>query len=258
MAEEIEGQEGQLSETTTENTETKTTVDESEPVSSTAGEGNSKAFEERLARLEERNRSLEETNRLLTRFTEQQPRQPAARQEDELSPESAELDRLLEPIVNRRVKQQLAPVANVYGEIKENQDAIRFDTFLSRHENDLFQDGNENRLDAIYQKVDQTRRRAAQEHGTWISREQAYQLVVGAETIGTKKKTRQTKAAENQVREKQRVAQTRAAESITGSPDKRQGTSGNQAVLQKLRSGQRLTAEERQKLRDSSLGDVAL
>lgn len=225
---------------------------DSSPVS-----GADRATEERLKRLEERNQYLETTQRLLDQFNQQQGRsQQPQNVEPDLPEEAAALDKMYEPAVNRRIKKGLEPLIGTITEMKEESDAIKFDTFLNRSDPELFdpEPESESRLNQVYQNVDAFRRQIAQQRGQWISRQDAYLYLEGVRQAKEKiagRKGRINKVAQE---ERKRIAQVSTIKTLETNPKKVDNT--DQALVQKLRSNQRLTAEEMAKLENSSLGNT--
>lgn len=228
-----------------------------ESSSSSDSSGADRATEERLKRLEERNQYLENTQRILDQFNQQQSgRQPQRQVEEPALPDDvAALDKLLEPAVNRRFKQGLEPLIGTISELKEENDASKFENFLNRTESELFDPDNEQKLNTVYQQVDNFRRQIAQQRGQWISRQDAYLYLSGVERAKEKLASRKAKGAQTQIHEKQRVQQAKVATSLDRVPN-RQDNSADAGLVKKLRGNQRLTPDELEKLRNGPLGDV--
>lgn len=217
-------------------------------------QGNDRATEERLKRLEERNQYLENTQRLLDQFNQRQ--QPQQQQVEPALPDDVQaLDKLLEPAVNRRFQKGLEPLIGTISELKEENDASKFENFLNRTEGELFDPDNEQKLNAVYQGVDNFRRQIAQQRGQWISRQDAYLYLSGVERAKEKLAGRKSRQAQGIVQERQRVSTAKVAASLDRQTP-RQETAGHENLVKKLRANQRLSGEELEKLRNSPLADV--
>lgn len=245
----------------TDDLETQTAPDEKstdEPgVSSTSNDnsGVDRATDARLARLEERNQYLENTQRILEQFGQQQQPPQQVPQQDRLPDEVEALDKLLEPAVNRRFKQGIEPIIGTLTELKEENDASKFENFLNRSESELFDPENEQKLNAVYQQVDNFRRQVAQQRGQWLSRQDAYLYLSGVEAAKAKIAGRKQKVSQAVVEERKRVGNVRAIGNLnTNIPHKQDA--GVEGLVKKMRANQRMTAAELEQLRNSDLGDV--
>jgi hypothetical protein len=208
--------------------------------------------EERLRRLEERNTYLEKTQQILDEFNSRQPRQQQQVQEQPLPDDVAQLDRLLEPAVTRRFRQGMEPIIGTVSELKEDNDALRFDNFLNRVDPDVYED--EAKLNATYQQVEQFRRQMANERGQWVSRQDAYMYLDGLSRAKERMAGRKQRQQETVNAERKRITQARTTSTLGGSPTVQRGST-HQALIQKLRSNQRMSQEELKQLRDGPLSD---
>jgi len=244
MAEDTEQVEGQNldpaeDQTSTENTE-ETQSQESSP-DKEDWQGKARAYEVQLARQEERNRYLEQTARLLEENSRRNIPQPVP---DSLSPELTELDRTLDPLFSKRIKGQFEPLQSAIAEAKDGLDAVRFETYLTRNNPDVFD--NEDSLNRVYQQVEQIRQQAAQLYGKYLTRVDAYTYLQGLEASHTKKQARQTKKSTQLTEEAKRQLQNQAAKGGDNKVDAKKVEGGNiDAIRRRAMAGERLTPVEK-------------
>lgn len=219
-------------------------------------EGKLRALEEQLARERQEKQALAESVRLQERLLREQNAQNRNANRDDESPLSAELDALdktLAPILDKRLKKVIEPLVGTQAGSKEELDAIRFETFLGRHDPEIFDD--EQRLTQLNQQVHEVRQRAAREYGTWLSRQDAYGFVLGIESLKEKGKKRSQQARAETVR----LGQGRLAQSDNLGHGRSNQSGGLNpkldAALRKMRAGEKRTPEEKELVRNY-LGSV--
>jgi hypothetical protein len=245
--------EGQISDGTEGQQTTENTSDELEAGSSPTPQEDwqSKAIaaQEQLARQEERNRYLEQTARLLEEQSRRQYQAPAP-QEASLSAELAELDKTLDPLLSRRMKSATDPLGQHVATLMDGQDSLKFELYLSRENPELLSDPEA--FARVSQQVDAVRQQAANVYGKYLSRTDAFLYAQGLETAAEKKKSRTTKKQTQVKEEAKRVLQNQATQGGVGSPEARRvvGAAAAEQLMARLRRGERLTPEERAKVRE--------
>lgn len=254
MADENNLEEGQIQDTPDDQNTAENTPDnggEGSPPAQQVEDWSSKAqaLEERLARQEERNRYLEETSRLLQQQQQMAQRQPAP-QEYNLSPELSELDKTLDPLFNKRLKGQLEPLGNNIAGLMDGNDALRFEMYLMRNHPDILD--SEESMNRVFQQVEQVRQQAANVYGKYLSRVDAFLYAQGLEGVKEKAKSRTAKKNVQVKEEAKRQLQVQAAKSGEGTPDQRrpQGAAAVESILKRMRAGERVSAEDRAKVRE--------
>jgi succinate dehydrogenase flavin-adding protein (antitoxin of CptAB toxin-antitoxin module) len=206
------------------------------------------AAQEQLARQEERNRYLEQTTRLLEEHSRRQ--QAPAPQEPSLSAELAELDKTLDPLFSKRMRSVTDPLQGTVANLMDGQDSLKFELYLSRENPELLADPEA--FARMSNMVEQVRQQAAQVYGKYLSRTDAYLYAQGLETAAEKKKSRTTKKQAQVKEEAKRVLQNQATQGGVGSPEQRRvvGAAAAEQLMARLRRGERLTPEERAKVRE--------
>jgi succinate dehydrogenase flavin-adding protein (antitoxin of CptAB toxin-antitoxin module) len=252
MADEFQQAEGQISDGTEGQQTTENATEEveagSSPTPQEDWQSKASALEERLNRQEERNRYLEQTARLLEENSRRQYQAPAP-QEPSLSAELAELDRTLDPLFSKRMKTVTDPLGQHVATLMDGQDALKFELYLSRNHPELLDDDNQAK---VFQQVEQVRQQAANVYGKYLSRVDAFLYAQGLEGVTEKKKARQTKKQTQVKEEAKRQLQVQATQSGVGTPDARRvtGAAGAEQLMARLRRGERLTNDERAKVRE--------
>jgi hypothetical protein len=215
-------------------------------------EGRIKALEAQYQRAEERNRYLEQTARLHEEALRKQ-QQPQRTSDPDLAPELLELDKTLDPLLQRRLK----PIQEQYTEqisrMYDSQDAANFEMYLMRNNPEVFEeDGG---LDRVFQEVESVRQRAAQQYNQWLSRADAYMYAQGIRGVQSQAKTRKDKKSVQVREEAKRMQTTRAATSgTTQVAPRKQPDSEINGIREKANRGERLSDSERQKYRDFVAG----
>jgi len=222
--------------------------------SSPAGEDYGKrlsALEEQLARQRERNEALERSLHLQDRFLEsrQQETRQSSHEDDKLSEELAVLDRALDPVLGKRLKTVIDPINSNYNALREDNDSMRFEMFISRNHPELLED--EDAYNATMQQVEQIRQ-AAQQRGMNVSRVDAFVFNEGIQGTKQKIQQRKQKRSSAQTAESRRSAEVAAATGTTGSAAaaRPSAIAGIQAIRDKANRGERLTPDERVKLKE--------
>ena len=206
-------------------------------------------YEAKLARQEERTRYLEQTNQLLERFNQQQRQQQPAHTEPALSAEQAELDKLLEPVLSRRMQNSLGSIGNQQAQLIDANDAMRFEWYLHRNSPEILSD--EDQYNRVMQGVEQVRQQAAQVYGKYLSRVDAYLYLQGMEGVKEKGKTKSSRKQAQVTEEAKRQLQKQAAQSGVNSPEaKRVPTADIDSIRRRMMAGEKLTPDEKNKFRN--------
>lgn len=207
------------------------------------------ALEAQVNREKERNQLLEQSLRIQERFLQNQdgtkPRTSEARPEV-MDKDLEVLDKALDPVLGRRFKERLEPLQQTVATALEDNDALRFEMFLTRNHPELLDD--EDQYNAAVQQVQQVRD-AARTRGINISRVDAFVFNEGLKGTREKQKTRKQARTRAATSETRRQAEVRAA-SATGATAPAPRASAN-AAIQDIRAkaarGERLNSEERGK-----------
>lgn len=200
-------------------------------------------YEAKQARLEERNRYLEQQSQLLERFALQNRQQPPT-QEPSLSAEQAELDRLLDPVISRRFKNQLDPLGQQQAQIIDSNDAVKFELYLMRNNKEVLE--NEDSYARVMQGVEQIRQQAAQVYGKYLTRVDAYLYLKGMEGVKQAGEGRQVKRQAQVTEEAKRQLQKQAAQSGEGIADSRKPANADiDAIRRRMMAGEKLTPDEK-------------
>ena len=92
-------------------------------------------------------------------------------------------------------------------------------------------------------------------YGKYLSRVDAFLYAQGLEGVREKSKTRASKKSRQVKEEAKRQLQVQAARSGEGSPDRKlSGAAGAEAILKRMRAGERVSPEERAKVREYLAG----
>src|SRR3990167_2638418 len=125
-----------------------------------------KAIKEQLTREKDRNDALEQSIRLQERVllqqqqTRQQPTQSGQTSPDGWTPELDVLEKALDPVFKKQLRTVVDPLTQGYNRIQEDNDALRFEMFLSRNNPELLDD--EDSYNKIMQQVESIRQTARQ------------------------------------------------------------------------------------------------
>ena len=193
------------------------------------------AIQAQIERTAERNAYLERSFDYVQRYEQQQAQRQAHDPELEL------LDRALSPLLERR----LAPIVR---NSTEQTDALVFENFLSRNMPEVFE--NEDDYARTMQQVEAIRQAAVQ-RGMNVSRVDAFVFNQGLQGTRQKITARKQKRGSAAGAEARRLAEAGVAQSTaqSGAP-RAPANSQIQAIRQKANRGERLTPDERIKLRD--------
>jgi hypothetical protein len=131
----------------------------------------------------------------------------------------------------------------------DGQDALKFELYLSRNHPELLEDDNQAR---VFQQVEQVRQQAANVYGKYLSRVDAFLYAQGLETATEKQKSRKTKKTTQVKEEAKRQLEVQATRGGVGAPERKPlaGAAGAEAILARMRRGERVTPEERGKVKD--------
>ena len=153
------------------------------------------------------------------------------------------LDKTLDPLFNKRLKAATEPIVKGYTTVIEDNDALRFEMFLTRNHPELLED--EDSYNRTVQQVQQVRE-AANQRGINISRVDAFVFNEGLQGTRQKQASRKAKKTSAAASEARRVAETRTAQqtSDSGAP-RATGNAGIQAIREKASRGERLSDAER-------------
>ena len=250
MAENNEGQtaDGQTEEATStpaQNTDT------NQSVASPTPQGNDDKLSRLQAefdRLRERNEALEQSFRIQQKFFESRQQPEQEQQTQNWSQDLELLDKALDPVLQRRFGAALNPLAQAYQSLREDNDAIRFESFLSRNNPEVLED--EDSYGKIVQQVEAVRQ-AARQRGIEVSRIDAFVFNEGLQ--GTKQKITQRKQKRTQAssQEARRQSETQAATGTSVNSEPRLTAGAKmQAIREKANRGERLTPEERNQFKE--------
>ena len=210
------------------------------------------ALRSQFDREKERNDNLERSLQIQERYLQsqaqpqQQQPQPVA-DDQKWTDELAILEKALSPILQKERK-NYEPIAQGYGQALDEIDSMKFEGFLQRNNPDVLD--NEDLYSRTMQQVEAVRQTARQ-RGMNISRVDAYVFNEGLQ--GTKQKITQHKQRKTQAAtsESRRQAEVQVASSLNNDGVPRvQASAGIQAIRAKANRGDRLSQEERSKLRD--------
>jgi len=232
------------------------------PVEQTAGEvspaapqedlaGRLAALESQFQRERERNELLENSLRIQERFIQQRDesqKPPVAAKDDSWTPEHDVLDKALDPVLKKRMGSYVDPLAAQYQSVLDETDSLRFENFLQRNNPEVLSD------DDLYAKTMQqveAIRQAGRQRGMNITRMDAFVFNEGLQ--GTKRRGQERKQKRNtaMTTETRRTAEVAAAGIGTEPAAPRvSAIAGIQSIREKANRGERLTSDERVKLRD--------
>ena len=213
-----------------------------------------KAIKEQLTREKDRNDALEQSIRLQERVllqqqqTRQQPTQSGQTSPDGWTPELDVLEKALDPVFKKQLRTVVDPLTQGYNRIQEDNDALRFEMFLSRNNPELLDD--EDSYNKIMQQVESIRQTARQ-RGMEVSRVDAFIFNEGLQ--GTKqrivtRKQKKTSAVGQEARRSAEISATQVGSQTT--EPRATANTGIQAIRDKANRGERLSNDERMKLRD--------
>ncbi len=211
------------------------------------------ALEEQLTRERQKNELLEQSVKLQERFlatqrqsSEAQPSKPQA--DPGWTQELDVLDKALEPVFSKRLKGITDPITQSFNALRDDNDALRFETFLQRNNPEVLED--EDSFNKVMQQVNDIRQ-AARQRGMEITRTDAFVFNEGLQGTKNKITARKQKKGAVASQEGQRAAAVAAAQATSTTGEARPGVAaGIQAIREKANRGERLTDAERVKMRD--------
>ena len=210
------------------------------------------ALRAQVAREKERNQFLEQSLKIQERFLQSREQHPTTSQAtpagEPVDKDMEVLDKALDPLIQRKLKAANDPILRGYSTVIEDNDALRFEMFLTRNHPDLLED--EDSYNRTVQQVQQVRE-AANQRGINISRVDAFVFNEGLQGTRQKQAQRKQKKTSAATQESRRQAETRTAEatSTSGAP-RAAANAGIQAIRAKAAKGERLTEQERTQYRD--------
>ena len=217
------------------------------PASGTDTAAELAALRAQVERERDRNKFLEQSLQIQERFLESRNGASATSkptpQDVGLDKELETLDKALDPLFQKRLKAVTEPLNQSFQAIVEDNDAMRFESFLTRNHPELLDD--EDSYNATVQQVQQVRD-AARQRGINISRVDAFVFNQGLQGTKAKVAARKAKKTTAATQETRRQAETRAATATSASSEPRaSANAGIQAIRQKAARGERLTESER-------------
>lgn len=240
------------------------------PVEQTAGEvspaapqedlaGRLAALESQFQRERERNELLENSLRIQERFIQQreegQRQAPVVAKDDGWTPEHDVLDKALDPVLKKRLGSYVDPLAAQYQTVLDETDSLRFENYLQRNNPEILND--EDLYAQTMQQVEAVRQ-AGRQRGMNITRMDAFVFNEGLQGAKRKGQERRQKRTTATATESRRTAEVAAAGIGTEPAAPRPSAmAGIQAIRDKANRGERLSQDERAKLRDF-VGNVEL
>lgn len=186
-----------------------------------------------------------ETSRLLQQYVSgEQSRKQKSDDDDEYK----DVDKALGPWFDKRMKPYVDNLSKVLTEQYDQLDQFGFLAELINSDPEL----NEKLNPGVpMDEIDRFRAKVAQTEGRYLKRRDALGILRGMRAISEDKRSRLNKKQQAQVDESIRQAAAEATQSGESKPELKSGGGGSkvEALLEKRRSGQRLTDEERATVR---------
>lgn len=214
--------------------------------------GRLSALEAQFQRERERNELLENSLRIQERFIQQrdeaQKPTQVVKQDDGWTPEHDVLDKALDPVLKKRLGSYVDPLAAQYQTVLDETDSLRFENFLQRNNPEILND--EDLYAQTMQQVEAVRQ-AGRQRGMNITRMDAFVFNEGLQGTKRKGQERKQRRTTTTATETRRTAEVAAA-GIGTEPAAPRPTAmaGIQSIRDKANRGERLTQDERAKLRD--------